>query len=499
MSTWLLGALMAEDTENEIRSEEEHHYVGSLMESKTQQHDDILLEKLENAFHKQTSKFILHDIAKIACEHAPIDLAFAASRLPPNVRPVLFENLADLEAKIEFMINTDSSTRTAIFRAISESEIAGLIRIMPVDEAVAILEDLNERRFRRVMDLLDTKRSAMIREVKKHQRNTAGRLMTNEFFSFSMEVTIGEAAAIIRDNPGIDLTRRIFVLSPSGELQGYVPARNMIVNPPTLPLRAVMRPIMQKVNVDASREEVVDIVERYKISALPVVDMDNFLVGVITYEDVVETIEDIADETIARMAGTGEKVSEYEPMSRRFYARAPWLFATLLAGMVNGGVMSSFQRWEGGVLTFALFFVPLIMGTSGNIGLQCSTVLVRGMATGLLSAGTKREAVVKEILIGILTGGIFGSFSGLVIFILLHFGLAGVATTSPLAVGMIVGFGLIGACVASTLLGVFSPLFFSRVGVDPAVAAGPVITAVNDFLSISIYFLIAMGLVSLLV
>ena len=487
---------MAKTPDNEIRSEEERHTGYSIMESKTQQLDDILIEKLENAFHKQTSKFVLHEIAKIACEHEPIDLAFAASRLPPNIRPVLFENLADLEAKVEFMINTDSSTRAAIFRHIDDNEVKELIEEMPIDEAVDLLEDLSERRFRRVIEILDVKKAARIREVKKHQRNTAGRLMTNEFFAFSMDVTIGEAATFIRDNPGIDLTRRIFVLNQSGELQGYVPARNMIVNTSDLPLRTVMRPILHKVSADASREEVVDIVERYKISALPVVDMDNFLIGVVTYEDVVETIEDIADETIARMAGTGEKVSEHEPMIKRFFARAPWLIATLFAGILNGGVMSTFQQWEGGMLTFALFFVPLIMGTSGNIGLQCSTVLVRSMAIGMLSPGTKREAVIKEILIGIMTGTIFGCLSGFVVFILLSFGIVGIIA-SPIVVGLIVGFGLIGACVASTLLGVFSPLFFVRMGVDPAVAAGPIITAVNDTLSLSIYFLIAIGLSAL--
>src|SRR3990172_4204428 len=260
----------------EIRSEEERRPLTSIMESKTQQLDDILIKKFDNAFHKQTSKFVLHDIAKIACEHEPIDLAFAASRLPPNIRPVLFENLADNEARIAFMVNTDNTTRGAIFRQIKDHEIKKLIERMPVDEAVTILEDLPERRFRRVVDLLDFKKASRIKEVKKHQRNTAGRLMTNEFFAFQMDVTIGEAAGFIRDNPGIDLTRRIFVLNQSSELQGYVPARNMIVNPPDLPLRKVMRPVLHKVTVDASREEVVDIVERYKISALPVVDMDIF-------------------------------------------------------------------------------------------------------------------------------------------------------------------------------------------------------------------------------
>ncbi len=111
------------------------------------------------------------------------------------------------------------------------------------------------------------------------------------------------------------------------------------------------------------------------------VDPNNRLLGVITYEDVLDAIEDIADETIANMAGTAEKVSEHEPLIKRFFSRAPWLVVTLCAGLINVGVMSSFQNHAGGVLTFVMFFVPLITGMSGNIGIQCSTVLVRSMAT----------------------------------------------------------------------------------------------------------------------
>ncbi len=470
---------------------------GNLMDSRTSHLDDILCEKLERAFHKHTSKVILHDIAKIASEHSPIDLAYAASRLPPNVRPVLFENLVSQNDKIDFLINTDSSTRAAVFRQISDRETKKLIEKMAPDEAVEVLEDLSERRFRRVLDLLDAKKATCIREIKKHQRNTAGRLMTNEFFGFTMDVTIGEAAAYIRDNPGIDLTRRIFVLNQVGQLQGYVPARNLIVNAPHLPLRQVMRSIMNKVTVDTSREEVVEIVERYKIPALPVVDNDDYLVGVITNEDVLEAVEDMADETIGRIAGTAEKLSEHEPVIKRFFSRAPWLLVTLLAGLVNVCVMSSFMRYEGGALAFILFFVPLIAGMSGNIGIQCSTVLVRSMAIGMLSMGSKGEAVLKELLIGVFTGWVFGVLCGVAVYGLHVLGVAEL-TASPFVVGLIVGTGLMGACLAGTLLGVFSPLFFARVGVDPAIASGPIITAFNDILSMSIYFLIAIGLSTLL-
>ena len=146
---------------------------------------------------------------------------------------------------------------------------------------------------------------------------------------------------------------------------------------------------------------------------------------------------------------------------------------------------------------FVLFFVPLITGLSGNIGLQCSTILVRSMATGGLSAGTKGEAIRKEMTIGVSIGSIFGILAGVLVWCLDLIGFSNI-DVNPAIVGVIVCAGLWGACVASSSLGVFAPLFFARIGVDPAIAAGPIVTAFNDFLSMSIYFLIAMGLNALL-
>jgi magnesium transporter len=459
--------------------------------SQTGQIDDLLKEKLEKAFHKQTSKVRLHDIAKIACEHSPIDLAYASSHLPPNVRPVLYENLPNRDAKIKFVVNTDSETRLSLFRQLDDLELKKIFDRMPTDEAVWLLEDMPERRFRRLMEQIDSKKASRIRELKKHNRNSAGRLMTSEFFAFTMDLMIGEAAAYIRDNPRIDFTRGIFILNLAGELQGYVPARNMMINPPSTPLRQVMRPVLHKVTADATREEVIDLVERYKISSLPVVDIDNYLIGIIAHEDVVEAMEDLADETIARMAGTNERFSSHESILKRFSARAPWLLVTLAAGLVNVWVLSYFHRHEGNLLPFALFFAPLVAGMSGNIGLQCSTVLVRNMALGGFSAGARREMIVRELASGLFTGVIFGIGSGVLI-CLMNWAAAGtLGVTRSLAMGIVVSVGLIGGCFASTLLGVFSPLFFSRIRVDPALSAGPIITALNDFLSLSIYFLIA--------
>ena len=470
------------------------------LESKTGRLDDLLKEKLENAFHKQTSKVRLHDLAKIACEHSPIDLAYAASHLPPNVRSVLYDNLPNREARTKFLISTDSETRLTLFRYLSDEELKKIFDRMPTDEAVWVIEDMPERRFRRLMDQLDSRKASRIREMRKHHRNSAGRLMTSEFFAFAMDMTIGDAAAYIRDNPRIDFTRGIYILNQAGELQGYVPARNMMINPPQTPLRQVMRPVLHKVTADATREEVIDIVERYRLSSLPVVNIDNDLIGVITHEDVVEAMEDLADETIAHMAGTREKFTSNDSILKRFLTRAPWLVATLLAGLINVGVMFSFQKHEGALLNFVLFFVPLIIGMSGNVGLQCSTVLVRSMAIGMVTAGSRKETIFKEIASGLFTGGIFGLSCGLVVYLLAWLGGGGaLGGAGPALIGAIVGIGLLGGCFVGTILGVVSPLFFARIGIDPAVSAGPIVTAFNDFLSMTIYFLIAWGMSNLFI
>lgn len=472
------------DSKDEIEREEES---GDLFAS-TSTLNDILIDKLEAAFHKQTSQVFLHDLAKIAIEHDPIDLAHAVTRLPLSVRHIVYENLPDLAAKIVFIVHVSPNTRTAILRHVSDDEIKSLVEKMPSDEAVSVLEDLADRRLRRVVELLEPKKASRIRELLKHARFTSGRLMTNEFFAFPMETTIGKVAGAIRNNPGIELTRSIFVLNDVGELIGFVPERNLIVNGPQVPIRQVMRPVLHKIGPDASRDEVVDLVERYQVAALPVVDTQNHLLGVITYEDVVEVMEDIADETIASIAGTAEKVSENEPIFKRFMARAPWLLVTLCAGLVSATGLSYFypQPW------FAVvpFFVPLITGMSGNVGIQCSTIFVRGMATGEISPGTRRETVMKELAIGHLIGVVFGIVCGLVVYLLNHFGIQHM-NADPMVVGVVVSGGILGACFTATILGTFSPLVFAKLRIDPAVASGPIVTAFNDVLSTFMYFFVA--------
>jgi magnesium transporter len=485
------------DPINHNRDLDEEHEHGSTrgpMDSRTGDLDDLLNEKLERAFHKQTAQVVDHELAKIAMEYDPIDLAYAVTRLPQSARPVVFENLPDLDAKISFMINTGSTTRMAIFRHIGDQEINQMVENMPPDEAVWILDDLPKRRLRAVLEQLPPQKAARIRALQRHGIHSAGRLMTNEFFAFHLDTTIGEVASHIRNNPGIELTRRVFVLNSDGELVGFVPARTLIVNPPEVSLRQVMRPILHQVGPDASRDEVVDLVERYKIPALPVTNDRNMLLGVIAYEDVIEAMEEIADDTIASIGGTVEDVSEREPILLRILWRTPWLLVTLCAGLATATAMSHFKdrHW----FAFVPFFVPLITGMSGNVGIQTSTIMVRGISTGELSRGTRKEAVIAELTIGLLIGCLFGLICGCIVYLLNSFGIHQVGN-DPVAVGTIVSCGILGACVTATVLGALSPLAFAKMRIDPAVASGPIVTAFNDVLSTLMYFLIAWSVSSL--
>lgn len=462
--------------------------INSPLDSPTSQINDLLDQKLESAFHMQTSQVMLHDLAKIAIEHDPIDLAYAVTRLPTSVRHVVFQNLPNLDAKVIFISNVSENSRSAILRQTSDAEIVRLVDNMAPDDAAWVLEGVTERRCRRILDLVDKAKAERIRELLSHGLDSAGRLMTNEFFAFPMQTTIRQVASQIRDNPGIELTQSIFVLNDEQELVGIVPSRNLIVNSKDLPIRQVMGPVPHKIAPDAPRDEVVDLMERYKLPILPVVDQANKLVGVITGEDVVEVMEDIADETIASIGGTAEDLEEDDPIWTRFLLRAPWLFVTLLAGLVTACGLAHFQ--EAPWFAVVPFFVPLITGMSGNVGIQCSTLFVRGIATGEVSSGRKRELVTREIGIGTLIGLIFGLMCGIMVYALNRLGTHQVSSDSFI-VGAIVSCGVFGACMTATLLGSMSPLFFARVGVDPAVASGPIVTACNDVLSTFMYFLVA--------
>lgn len=466
---------------------DEVSFCGSWLDSKTSQLDDALLNKLEIAVHKQTAQIQHHDLVKIALEYDPIDLAHALPKIPPSARLVLYKCFDDIKAKSLFLINASSSPRISIMRVLPDDEIKLLIEHMPADDAVEVLDDLPRHRVRRILEMIDPIKKQKILALLRHGRYTAGRLMTNEFFAFHFNAKVGDVIACIRDNPGTDLATSVFVMNDDNELIGLVPERNLIVNAASVQLRTLMRPILHKVTAETSREEMVELFERYHLHVLPVVNEKGQLLGIITSDDVIEVLEEMSNETIANIGGTAEEVGTGETTLRRYLSRAPWLIVTLFAGLITSAGLSFFHGYEWFLIV--PFFVPLITGMSGNVGIQCSTVLVRSMATGEISAGTKRSVIFREFRIGSLIGISFGILCGVVVYALNSLGFQYIHT-DPLLVGIVVASGILGACLTATVLGTLSPLFFARCGIDPAIASGPIVTACNDVLSTYMYFFV---------
>lgn len=456
-------------------------------EARKNQLDEELIEKLEKAFYPLSSEErCAHDLSKIVSEYSAIDLAYTALRLPLIQRMSLYHYFEGDEARADYLIIVDSSTRKGIFTQLINEQITSVIEKMPADEAIWVMGDLATARYRQILDSLSPKRAEHLLALQRYASNTAGRLMTNEFFAFEGKITISEVGTYIRENPNIDLLRRIFVLDQKGSLLGFVPARTLVIHSPDALLSQVMRPVSHTIAPDASRDDVVEIFERYKNSDLPVIGEEDRLVGVITYDDVMEAMEEIADETIGHITGTGHDLESYRPILRSVIMRMPWLFATLVAGIINAKSIAFFDPG------FQLVtFIPLINGMSGNVGLQCSTVLVRGIATGLLSASAPWSAALRELMTGACSGLFFGVLAGFAAFALQMLSHHQVSVLAPLQLGLIVSTGLISTCVLATALGILFPLLFVKIGIDPAIASGPIVTAVNDTCSAILYTVIA--------
>lgn len=467
---------------------EEVSFCGSWLDSKTSQLDDVLLEKIEKAVHKATAQVQHQDLIKIAFEYDPIDLAHALPKIPPSARRILYQCLYETKAKASFIINASSTPRISILRALPDEEIKSLIQQMPADDAVNVLEDLPSHRVRRILELVDFMKRQKIMALLRHGRSMAGRLMTNEFFAFHLQAKVGDVVHFIRDNPGLELVSGVFVLNDRSELIGVVPDRNLLVNSSDVPLKTLMRPILHRATVEMSREEIVELFERYHLPVLPVVDENDHMLGIITQDDVIEVLEEMANETIANIGGTAEEVSEYEPTWKRFLSRAPWLVVTLFAGLLTSSGLAFFYSYPWFLIV--PFFVPLITGMSGNVGIQCSTVLVRGMATGEISPGLQSTVIWRELKVGSLIGVGFGLLCGLVVYLLNTFQLLNIQA-DPLLVGAVVSSGILGACLTATVLGTLSPLFFAKFRIDPAIASGPIVTAFNDVLSTYMYFFVS--------
>ncbi len=381
---------------------------------------------------------------------------------------VLFNEL-DEDSFVEFVEDLDLDLLVKVLENMSADDVAGLVDRLPEEKASAVLEKMQREGSEEVEDLLT------------YEDDTAGRIMVPDFVAVHQDVTAREAVASLqKEYIDVEMPFYLYAVDETNRLVGVSSLRQLVVVPPDKPLRSFMTTDVFSVSTDMDQEEVAKIVARYDILAVPVVDENNRLVGIITVDDVIDIFRREATEDILKMAGVGEEFVETKSVVKSTRIRLPWLFASCLGGIFAFYIIGHFEQ-SLSQLTYLAAFIPVIMGMGGNIGTQSSTIVVRGLATGRISSRDLWSVVFKELAVGFILGLVYGALIGSVA--QMRFSLWALAAA--------VGLAVVSSMSIAALVGSLVPMVLSRIEVDPAVASGPFVTTAIDVISVFFYFKIA--------
>ena len=400
-------------------------------------------------------------------------------RQQQQVLQILAEPLA-----ADVLAEMDTALRLEVAEGLDESLLSDLVEEMEPDDAADVLGGLSEEQSQKILGMMGPAEADEVRGLLVHPEDTGGGIMTPRLVSLREDQTVRDAIQQLhqRAEEEEDIAC-LYAVDADGALVGVIPLKRLLLNPPSTPLGALMRRDPISVRTDDDQEEVARVFTEYNLLALPVVDDMGRLVGRVTADDIVDIIQEEATEDIYGMAAIVSSALEASSVTGIMRRRLPWLLVCLIGTLLSGLVLDAFSQTlvQAGAL---VLFVPAIMAMGGNTGSKTSTVTVRSLATGHLQSGQTGMAILKEVRIALGMGKFFG---------VLVFAAAYVWTGSP-AIAACVGLAMLAAVVLSAGLGAVVPLLFRSLGIDPAVASGPLITTLNDAISLLIYFSIAVHL-----
>ncbi len=421
-------------------------------------------------------------LAKIISKVHAADLPAVFPSLSVSNQRKLFQLIHDPEKKSLVVSELDEDISLNIIEGLSLEELAEIMENMPSDDSVAFIKMLPQNKADAVLGMMEKTESEEVEGLLRYKDDTAGSIMIPDFIALKENMTSKDVIESLQSKEYLDVEMPfyIYVVDEKERLVGVSSLRQLVVVPSSTPLRNFMGKDVISVTTDMDQEEVAKIVARYNILAVPVVDEDEKMVGIVTVDDVIDVFREEATEDILKMAGVGEEFVETKSIVRSTRIRLPWLFASFLGGIVAIFIIGYFEESLKQVSYLALF-IPVIMGMGGNIGIQSSTIVVRGIATGRINIRDLWSVVSKELAIGVILGLFYGALLGT----LVQF------QYSIDALAISVGIGVISSMSVAALVGSFMPMMFARIHIDPAVATGPFVTSSIDILSVLIYFQVA--------
>ncbi|HOA79766.1 MAG TPA: magnesium transporter [Defluviitaleaceae bacterium] len=439
---------------------------------------ELLLEKIKASLQKGDSRELFEKIEDL---HPP-DIAEILPDLKEEEQKLLFKLLPhDIAAEV--LNEVDGDTFASVLDNLTEEKTTEILDEMSLDDVADILGELSESEQTKIIEYFDHDDATDIRDLMQYNEDTAGGIMTTEFISVREDMTIDQAIEELRHmEKDAETIYYVYVTDYIGVLVGVLSLREIIMSPPDLLVSEIMQSNVIYVNVNTDQEEVAKLVAKYDLLAIPVVDNETILQGIITVDDILDVIEEEATEDIFRIAGTGEM--EYDEndtvaahLKSSVKSRLPWLMITLVGSFITGAVISGFESQISSNAELVKF-MPALTGMGGNIGTQSSTLTVRGIATGKINTKEISKILLRESAVGIFIGIICGICISLV---------ADLIFNQP-QLGPIVGIAMAANMLTASTIGTLAPLVFKNVGIDPAVASAPFISTTIDITGNIIYF-----------
>lgn len=418
----------------------------------------------------------------------PVDVAELMGLLDSQKQVILFR-LLKKDLAIAVFEQLDFEHQENLLRHFTDEKVAEILNQMSPDDRMELFDELPAKVVKKLLNLLEPAQRDIAASMLGYPENSAGRIMNPRVVDLKEYYTVEQALKRFRRlNPPEELSYTAYVTDAERHLIGRVSLRDLVLADPEDKIGDIMDREVISVSTDDDQEKVAQIIQKYDLVAVPVVDREGRLVGAVTVDDAIDIIEAEATEDIHRLAAIRTTEDEYlhAPLWRKIKNRFIWLAVLLIMGTLTSFVIQGFSEVIQTIVALS-FFIPMLIDTGGNVGSQSTTVVVRGLAIGELEGKTLWRVVLVETLIG----GVLGVLLGII-------GIARVVflKESPL-IGLIVGLSIFVIVFISNLIGIFLPVLFKKMRLDPAIAATPVITTIVDVIGVIIYFRIAQAFLHL--
>ncbi|MDA8354004.1 MAG: magnesium transporter [Firmicutes bacterium] len=435
---------------------------------------EIDLDSIKVALQKREQRFL----RPLVEELQPYDLGQVFFRLPTVYRSQFVRMLKPAEIAL-LLEEVESEEQQEILSTLGPERTSAILNRMPSDKVADLMGELDESIVRLLLRSMERDEADKVRALLHYPEDTAGGKMTPEYVAVYEYYTVEEVIQYLRrEAPTAETIYYIYVIDADDRLVGVISLRELLIASPSKPITEVMYERIISVPAEMDQEEVAQLMQRYDFLAIPVVDGENRLLGIITIDDVVDVLIEEAQEDISKLSAVGQ--TEMDVLTHPFSSarrRIPWLVLLLFIGMLTATMLSTFENTINRVAALA-YFMPMVAGMTGNTGTQSLALVIRGLSSGQLTRDKYLHILRQE---GI-TGVMIGTVCSVLIFFMVTL------LYGKLSLGLVVGVSMWFTLLLGTIGGTLIPLLLNLLKVDPTVASGPLITTINDVFSLLIYF-----------